>query len=273
MGLVLGKVSLQDNDSLHKPVAGAVIAEQVEKFFFTDLPRRHRFAGASKQRCSNNSKRMLQLRTDSSLGTESTKGSPELGDYHYRNPQQTRRNQNQESSVQQQQTTTRPGWFRRPTEENSNVPPPPRHRIHKTTQQPFAPSSSSSTSKRRNHRAKAQSSPLPAARCTVVLREKDTAENQKKLYDMRTWDMYMRITQARQNQKPAVATASGSSSSVYTQHDNAAAVPAMGDAAAATDGSYGHFLQVPESAAQEKSQSLFLEDTSGDHEMIFGDLE
>lgn len=144
--------------------------------------------------------------------------------------------------------------------------------------EPFVPSCASKAPGKITRVQSSRPALLPATRSStkvvvVVAEDENTADDLQKFYDMRTWAMFRRITQARQKQQAARQQAAAAATSDHVQHAAAVVwIPAMHAAAATDDGSYGYIFSPPE-PVQEPSQSSFLEDTSSDHEMIFGDLE
>jgi len=196
-----------------------------------------------------------------SKSTESTRGSPEI-DFFYPSrpfgPSSSRRNQDSKLAIPGSITTSlsRVGWFRprsssgRPkssknTSQDESVPPSvlvinqmvPRRRQNQRTLPVKCPRKS-----QHHHRTSSSA-------------EEEDIEQLKHMYDMRTWDMYTRITQARENRRT-------------TTHNNNNHIPhATTTTATPNDCVYDHFYFPTDSS--EEATGTFMTD----HEMIFGDLD
>ena len=82
--------------------------------------------------------------------------------------------------------------------------------------------------------------------------EEDNAENLKRIYDMRTWDMYLRITEARKR-----SSYQESSSHTIPHH-------------------HPGYMASPHQHLQQSQGGLYpgeMEDEAGDHQLFFGDMD
>ena len=104
-------------------------------------------------------------------------------------------------------------------------------------------------------RGQARSYPHHITASQLANDEQDADEHLRKLYDGRSWDMYLRITDFRKNQQHHIKQTTGA------------------DAYVSRDYGQPHFPPDPSASmiAQDSSHQHYEE--SSDHEMIFGDLD
>jgi hypothetical protein len=194
--------------------------------------------------------------TDCSPATASTRDSPDSGDFRsIRADERSRRNSQQPKGTIAS-SLSRVARFRRkpshtPTKMDT-VLPPSVFVIHQANPEKITVTRPIKIKRRGQNR----SYPHPPTASQLADEEEDVDEHLRKLYDGRSWDMYVRITDFRKNQEHYVQRATGAND--YVNGDN------------------GHYLPFPQDhsatmVAQDSSHQHFEE--SSDHEMIFGDME
>jgi hypothetical protein len=267
MDHVLANTDVDSRDNFHNDEDVAKMSSEVENFFFTDLPPpESRFSSAAGYGLSSEREKEEMVLTDSSLTTVTTRDSPDFGDFRFAKSgdRNGRRHSSQDSSKSPTvgiitSSLSRVARFcrspSRPNPTKKVTALPPSVLIIKQ----MSPEKGAATYpiKIPPRRGKTRSLPLPAGSPD----EEDIAnEHLRKLYDTRTWDMYMRITEARKNQRHHTNT-------VHIQHASYVNASAHGNGhflCSLPDGSTG---MMPQDSSQQYSGDL------PDHEMIFGDLE
>ena len=246
--------------------------------------------GTANASYSNNNKRNSsrtsnRLRLDECFGldesqsrsTESTQGSPELDLY----PSKSTREARKSSFGSSAGAGSRPKWFRRQSssavgaqelasQKGDCLPPSflvfkQNKSSHGSSSSPTLTSSSSSSGKTAPvpvQTRKTQSAKTLKNHWGSLSDGGNTASDHharvdelQRMYDMRTWDMYIRITEARKN-KPAPT--------MIPHHHSTQPLPLSKN-----DG-YDYFIKGDESLHDEHDTAV---DVSQSEEMIFGDLE
>lgn len=188
-----------------------------------------------------------------SKGTESTKGSPDLMSLPRAQP--PKRTTNNGAGLL--------GWFRRPTA--ASQPSRRRHEQEPRTKPPQQIVLRSSQQDSSTH-VPTRSRPIPRKRSSsdYASFEEEDIENLKRIYDMRTWDMYLRITEARARR----------SSSYHQPEPTFIPGPTYGPATNERPSYYHSDLPTTmEDSATRGLAHHVTESSPGDHELIFGDLD
>jgi len=234
--------------------------KELETFFFTDMPPLFSSTAAlranSKYGGEGDAKHGGDSRADtSSWTTESNKGSPEVGNTPTtRAFERHRRNSHQDSP----KLVSR-GRFCQSQDDSALPTFLLLINLHETNQ--TAPKKGSSSGKRPRRREKTRSCPLPVVRCEHWSYEEDDAEHLQQHYDKRTWDMYIRITQAREKQQQL------SNNGVHILID------AEQQAFGTYDGTCQCLTDVPAVVFDASHCLYYPECKENDCEMIFGDLD
>jgi hypothetical protein len=200
---------------------------------------------------------------DGSKSTASTRDSPDFGGFRFtRAGEKNRRNSQQESfnfksPIGTIKSSIAPlSLFRRtpsraPTKMHPDLPPSVLV-INQTRPEKESVTRPIKIKRRGQNRTY----PYPLTASQIADEEDDVDEHLTKLYDMRSWDMYMRITEARKNQQQSIQQATGANAYV--------------------NGDYSHFLSFPcdpSATMIDQDLSHLYHEESPEHEMIFGDLE
>jgi hypothetical protein len=246
MGLVLAKAVMNEPESVNDNADLGKTSSVVEHFFFTDLlpttPKSH-FSTSHEM-----------IGTDGSQTTASTRDSPDYGGFSRCNSQQESIKSSRIGSIAS--SLSRVARFRRTSSHNPSrmdaVLPPSVLVIKQTS-----PEKGSVTRPIKiKRRGQARSYPYPLTASQIADEEDAVDEHLRKLYDMRSWDMYVRITEARKNQQHHIQQATG--------------------ATAYANNGHGQFLSFPpdhSAATIPLDSSHHHHEASLDHEMIFGDME
>jgi hypothetical protein len=105
------------------------------------------------------------------------------------------------------------------------------------------------------HQGQARSYPHHITASQLADEEEDVDEHLRKHYDGRSWDMYVRITDFRKNQRHHIKPTTGADAYVNVDYGHLQFPPDPSATLIAQDSSHQHYEESP------------------DHEMIFGDLE